>query len=68
MKGECLALKQFQLSDSKQQQRLATGKTNRYSFVFFYTLIVANEINKANLLMEICCCCRFYLKLKQNCT
>ena len=50
MKGECLALiKQFQLSDSKKQQRLATGKTNRYSFVFFYTLIVANEINKANL-------------------
>ena len=32
-----------------EQQRLATGKTNRYSFVFFYTLIVANEINKANL-------------------
>ena len=50
MKGECLALiKQFQLSDSKKQQRLATGKTNRYSFVFFYTLLVANELNKANL-------------------
>ena len=53
MKGECLALiKQFQLSDSKKQQRLATGKTNRYSFVFFYTLIVANELNKANLFQD----------------
>lgn len=40
MKGECLALiKQFQLSDSKKQQRLATGKTNRYSFVFFIRLL-----------------------------
>ena len=39
MKGECLALKQFQLSDSKQQQRLATGKTNRYSLVFFIRLL-----------------------------
>ena len=49
MKGECLALiKQFELSDSKKQQRLATEKTNRYSCIL-YTFIVANETNKASL-------------------
>lgn len=49
MTGECLALiKQFQLSDSKKQQRPATGKTNRYSCIL-YTLIAANEMNKAGL-------------------
>ena len=48
MTRECLALiKQFQLSDSKKQQRLATGKTNRYSCIL--TLIVANDTNNASL-------------------
>ena len=42
MEGECLALiKYFQLSDSKKQQRLATGKTNRYSFGFFFIRLLS---------------------------